>query len=149
MPCASVHAQSSVQIYAVVDEGTGSFKTSCGPRSRQVFSGGMTTSYIGYRGTEDLGGGTQVVFALESHLRADSGQVGRYDGDSYYSRSSYAGLVGPLGTVLAGRITTPLFVQTAAFNPVGGSFTFSPLVRNVFGAGARVKGDSGWSNAVA
>lgn len=147
--CTGAHAQSSVQLYGVIDEGVGSFKTSGGQRSTQVMSGGMTTSYIGYRGTEDLGGGLKAVFALESYLRVDAGQIGRFDGDPMFSRSSYVGLASELGTLLAGRITTPLFVQTATFNPMGGSFTFSPLIRHIFGAGARVSGDSGWNNAVA
>ena len=36
-------------------------------------SGGLTASHIGLKGTEDLGGGTQVFFNLDQAFLADNG----------------------------------------------------------------------------
>ena len=57
--CASAaHAQSSVQLTGVVDLYAGSLKFAGDAAKRNVVdSGGLTTSWIGFQGTEDLGGG--------------------------------------------------------------------------------------------
>ncbi|MBY0465153.1 MAG: porin, partial [Burkholderiales bacterium] len=56
------------------------------------------------------------------------------------------------GTVLAGRGLAPNFVPTVAFNPIGDSFTFSPLVlhNNVTKSGfpRANPSDTGWSSQV-
>lgn len=39
-----------------------------------VNSGGMNTSRLGFRGTEDLGGGLKALFQLESEVNVDSGR---------------------------------------------------------------------------
>ncbi len=142
-------AQNAVQLYGTIDVGVGSFKNSGGVRTTQQTSGAMTTSYFGFKGSEDLGGGLRVLFTLESYLRADTGEPGRFGGDAFFSRTSSVGLGGAFGTVLLGRVTTPLFLHTASFNPVGASFGFSPLIRHTYGAASRVSGDAAWNNAVA
>ena len=40
---------------------------------------------------EDLGGGLKAEFALGMFLRADSGDAGRFTGDSFFGRGSYVG----------------------------------------------------------
>jgi predicted porin len=112
-----------------------------------VESGKMTTSHIGFRGTEDLGGGLSAVFALEHFLRADTGSAGRFDADTFWARNAFVGLTGSFGSVHAGRLTTSLFVNTLRFNPFGDSFGFSPSIRHFFASGT-VTGDSGWSDSV-
>ena len=78
-----VYAQSQVSIYGTVDEYIGSVRTATpttpAASSGVVNSGGMTTSYIGFRGTEDLGGDLKAIFNLESFLRTDVGTYGRND----------------------------------------------------------------------
>lgn len=147
--CASmVHAQSSTQLYGGVDAGIGSFKTSGGVRTTQQYSGGMTTSYFGLKGGEDLGGGLRAFFTLEAYFRADTGEAGRFGGDAFFSRASNVGVGGDFGVLLLGRMATLLFAHTAGFNPLGASFGFSPLIRNTYGAGTRVSGDAAWNNAL-
>jgi predicted porin len=143
---AGAQAQSSVSLYGLIDMGAGRFES---PGAKEVWraeSGNMTTSYIGLKGTEDLGGGLKARFTFEHFLRADTGAAGRYGADAFWARNANVGLDGYFGTSLLGRNTTPLFVSTLLFNPFGDSFGFSPSIRHYF-LGA-VLGDSGWSNSL-
>ncbi|CAM2191285.1 Outer membrane protein (Porin) [Paraburkholderia kururiensis] len=158
LACASsAFAQSSVQLYGQVDEWVGATKFPGSQRAWNVSGGGMSTSYWGLKGAEDLGGGYKAIFTLESFFRAQNGQYGRFQGDTFFARNSYVGIESPYGTVTAGRLTTHLFVSTILFNPFIDSYTFSPMVYHVFlGLGTfptyttdqGVIGDSGWNNAV-
>ncbi|HEV7575466.1 MAG TPA: porin [Caldimonas sp.] len=112
----------------------------------QLDSGDMTRSFIGVRGSEDLGGGLRAVFRLESYLRLDVGAAGRAEGDAYWAREASVGLSGSFGTTVLGRVPTPLFLSTIAFNPFGESIAFSPAVRQYFGGA--VLGDTRWNNAI-
>jgi predicted porin len=151
------HAQSSIQLYGQVDAWVGAQKFPGGERAWGVQGGGMSTSYWGVRGTEDLGGGYKAIFTLEDFFRPQNGNYGRFNGDTFFARNSYVGLETPYGTVTAGRLTTHLFVSTILFNPFIDSYVFSPMVYHVFlGLGTYptyttdqgVVGDSGWNNAV-
>jgi len=144
---AGAQAQSSVTLYGLVDMSVGQFQDSGGKKKSGVESGKMTTSFIGFRGTEDLGGGLSAVFAIESFMRSDTGQAGRYDADSFWARSAYVGVASPYGTVTMGRNTTSLFVSTLLFNAFGDSFGFSPSIRHYFTSGTTT-GDTGWSDSI-
>lgn len=144
---AASQAQSSVQVYGLVDVGLAYNKQPGKEAITGVENGNMTTSYFGVKGKEDLGGGLSTVFALESYFRADTGSNGRFDGDGFWTRSSYVGLQGSLGSVRLGRNTVPLFISTLLFNPFGDSFGFSPSIRHYFTSGT-VTGDSGWSDSI-
>lgn len=140
-------AQSSVSVYGLLDVSVGQTQAPGGASSKAVDSGKMTTSYLGFKGTEDLGGGLSAVFTLEHFLRADTGSAGRFDADTFWSRNAFVGLTGGFGTVALGRQTTGLFVNTLLFNPFGDSFGFSPSIRHYFTSNTTT-GDSGWSDSV-
>lgn len=145
-------AQSNVQVYGVLDLWTGSSKTSGEAAStKAVNSGGMTTSYWGFAGNEDLGGGMRALFNIEGYLQLDTGAAGRTATDAMFSRSSFVGLGGGWGEVKLGRIINPLFYSTAGANPFGGSTRFAPLLAQTWTApfGRAVFGDTSWDNAVA
>jgi predicted porin len=153
----SAQAQSSVSLYGQVDEWVGATKFPGGDRAWNVSGGGMSTSYWGLKGAEDLGNGYKAIFTLESFFRAQNGQFGRFTGDTFFARNAYVGIQAPYGTFTAGRLTTQLFVSTILFNPFVDSYVFSPMVYHVFlGQGTfptyttdqGVVGDSGWNNSV-
>jgi predicted porin len=153
----SAFAQSSVQLYGQVDEWVGVTKFPGDNSSTGVGGGGMSTSYWGMKGDEDLGGGYKAIFTLESFFRAQNGQYGRFEGDTFFARNAYVGLESPYGTVTGGRLTTQLFVSTILFNPFIDSYTFSPMVYHVYlglstfptyTTDQGVIGDSGWNNAI-
>ncbi|EJN07716.1 porin [Herbaspirillum sp. YR522] len=58
------------------------------------------TSMIGFKGTEDLGGGTNAFFLLESGFGATTGAT---NGTELFNRRSYVGLQGSAGSVKFGR----------------------------------------------
>ncbi|QDD66490.1 porin [Herbaspirillum seropedicae] len=158
MVAGSAMAQSSVTVSGLVDAYVGSMKNSGDTGSKaSVGSGGMTTSWIGFKGIEDLGGGLRAEFALTSFFQADTGAYGRFGGDNLFSRDANVGLAGDFGRVSLGRGLAPSFLPTVLFNPFGDSFTFSPLVLHVYtpsgNFGSRTwtqanAADSGWSNEV-
>jgi predicted porin len=149
LACAgAAQAQSSVQLLGLVDLSAGRFQSPGAASASKVENGSMTTSYWALRGKEDLGGGLSAIFSTEAFFRADTGESGRFGGDSFFSRSAYVGLASDkLGTVTLGRNTTLLFVSTVVYNAFGDSYGFSPTVRHVYTSGT-VTGDSGWSDSV-
>lgn len=142
-----VQAQGNVSLYGLVDMSAGSFQNPGADAVKRVESGKMTTSYIGFKGSDDLGGGLSASFAIESFLRADNGEVGRFNGDAFWARNAYAALNGSFGSVSLGRNTTSLFITTLVFNAFGDSFGFSPSIRHYFTSGT-VTGDTGWSDSI-
>ena len=140
------HAQSNVSVFGLLDVSVGRTQAPGGAASNAMNSGKMTTSHLGFRGVEDLGGGVSTVFALEQFLRPDTGSAGRFNGDTFWARNAYLGFNGGFGSFQMGRITTPLFVNTLRFNPFGDSFGFSPSIRHYFASGT-VTGDTGWSES--
>ena len=80
----------------------------------RIGSGGLSTSRIGFKGSEDLGGGMQASFQLEGKLDLDTGKNANYDG-GFFGRQSWVGLTGNFGTVQLGKTWT-------SFDDVAGSF---------------------------
>lgn len=149
LAAAPARAQSSVTAFGLLDLSAGTSKAPGSSASvKGVDSGKMTTSYIGFKGSEDLGGGVSAIFQLESFLRADAGLNGRFTGDGFWARNALVGLTSKeLGTLKVGRNTTTLFVSALSFNAFGDSFGYSPTIRHIFSSNT-VTGDSGWSDSV-
>ena len=152
----SAMAQSSVQLVGTADAYFGSMRMAGDNASKSVLnSGGMTTSWFGFKGTEDLGGGLSAFYNLTSFVQFDSGVFGRFTGDTPFARDANLGLSGSFGKFQVGRGLAPNFLPTVIFNPFGDSFTFSPLVLhanvplfNGTGWGSTTPADTGWSNAM-
>jgi len=153
---AGAQAQTSVSVYGTIDEAFVSMHDSqdaekgapAAPRKRGIDDGGMTSSFLGFAGTEDLGNGLKAKFKLETYVTADDGKTGGNGG--FWGRNSWLGLAGGFGTVLAGQTETPLWNTTLAFNPFGSS-VFSPAQRQYFGsygAVAAVGQNNAWANSV-
>ncbi len=145
---ASASAQTSLSLYGLIDLSAGRFQNPGADATGGVVSGNMSTSYFGLKGSEDLGGGLVASFAMEGFMRNDTGASGRFNGDTFWSRSSWVGLSSKgLGSLNLGRNTTSLFVNTLLFNAFGDSFGFSPSIRHTFTSGT-VTGDTGWNDSI-
>jgi predicted porin len=142
-------AQSTIRLYGLTDIFLGQNKVA-GDSATVINSGGMSTSFWGVGGEEDLGGGLKAVFALEAFFRGDNGAAGRFNGDPFFARSAYVGVNGGLGQATLGRNTNPYFLSTIIFNPFGDSFVFSPMVLHTFLGSqlTQVRGDTGFSNSI-
>ncbi len=113
----SASAQSSVDVYGLLDLnfGTTSDFVADHHSVTRVSSGGMNTSRLGFRGSEDLGGGLHAVFQLESGLQADTGVA-----DSpLFKRQANVGLEGTLGRIVIGRSFTTVYDFMIKYDPMG------------------------------
>ncbi|MEG1454401.1 MAG: porin [Comamonas sp.] len=116
LACAgAAHAQSTVQISGLVDVYAGSMRQSGSVgRTSTVGSGGMTTSWIGFSGKEDLGGGLKAVFILEAGIGLDTGtslQSGRM-----FGRQALIGLQGHWGNLYLGRQNSMMLEWMSKYN---------------------------------
>jgi predicted porin len=128
-------AQSNVTIYGLLDMGldydngkTGSVAT--GSTSKWSVASGQTSgSRLGFKGSEDLGGGMSAIFDLESGLNADDGTLG-YN-NRLFGRQSWVGLKTNQGSVKFGRQYTSTYLAIQ---------TLDPFTNNSAGDGQRAYG---------
>ncbi|KVG66630.1 porin [Burkholderia pseudomultivorans] len=97
----AAHAQSSVTLYGIIDEGLLFNNNAGGKHLYSMASGVMQGSRFGLRGTEDLGGGLKAIFTLENGFDVNSGKLGQ--GSLMFGRQAYVGLSSNFGTVTLGR----------------------------------------------
>src|ERR1700709_838020 len=72
LACCAAQAQSSVTLFGVVEETRDQTKAG-DAKAPEVNGGGLSTSRLGFRGAEDLGGGLSAGFWLEASVAGDSG----------------------------------------------------------------------------
>jgi predicted porin len=116
------HAQSSVQLYGLIDEGFNYTTNAKGSRGYQLLAGDLAGSRWGLRGEEALGGGLSAVFRLESGFSPNTGKMSQ--GGREFGRQAYVGLSSQqYGTFTMGRQTDPTIdlwsVFTGAGNTIG------------------------------
>lgn len=128
-------AQSSVTVYGRVDLSVGSLKELDKGSQSKLFNGGdggLTTSRLGFRGTEDLGGGLKAGFKLEHRLNADDG-TGQ---DPIWKGESTVSLSGGFGEIKLGRSSTIYDeVRGVAFSSNVFDSAFTPAANGVWGSG--------------
>jgi predicted porin len=132
-------AQSSVTVYGLVDSYVGSSQLS-GRKSAMVLGeGGMSSSNIGFKGSEDLGGNLKANFDLNGFFSSDTGSSGRFAGDVgggvLFGRASRVGLSGDFGKIDIGSGSTPYFMSMIIFNPFVDSSGFSPIFLHTYTGG--------------
>jgi predicted porin len=128
-------AQSSVTLFGVVDAtyAHGSGDTS---GKTQLTNSGLNSSRLGFKGSDDIGGGLKGSFWLEAGLNNDNGAGaatnnnnqaapaadpvinGRNQGLTFNRRSTVS-LEGAFGEVRLGRDYTPQFWSVTAYDPFG------------------------------
>jgi predicted porin len=97
----AAHAQSSVTLYGIIDEGFIFNNNAKGQHLYGLASGVMQGSRWGLRGAEDLGGGLKAIFVLENGFNVNNGALGQ--GGLEFGRQAYVGLSSGFGTVTMGR----------------------------------------------
>jgi len=146
-------AQSSVTIYGRMDLGMSSMETTTGAAAgTDAFSlagaeGVRTGSRLGFRGTEDLGGGLRAGFVYEIGINADRNSPAGTALDDARTRLANLSLTGGFGTVVVGTFLNA-FDTARGYSPAtagvpGGDFVF----RN--GAATTERFDSRTQNAIA
>ena len=113
---AAASAQSTVTLFGIVDIAARNVKTGDNSMT-SLASGGINTSRLGVRGTEDLGGGLTAGFWFEAGFNADSGT--QSDTTRFFNRRSTASLTGSFGEVRLGRDFTPTYTGYSDFDTFG------------------------------
>ena len=128
---AAAHAQSSVTLFGVLDEGLNFTNNAGGHTAWQTSSVDLATSRWGLKGSEDLGGGLHAIFDLESGFMLDNGSA--YYSGRLFGYQSYVGLHSDtFGTITFGRqfdsVTDVIGLMTANGN--WGGYLFSHPLDN-------------------
>ena len=135
----AAQAQSSVTVYGIMDLGyygtnastssqaAGTLKT----QTSRITNGNESTSRLGFKGTEDLGGGTSAFFTIEMGLTPADSSVTGYNtavttfsqtsdkgGSAIDNRQSFVGLKkNGIGQVSLGRQYTLTYAEQAGTSP--------------------------------
>lgn len=110
-------AQSSVTVYGILDGGVSQVTGLKGGTKTYLVSGIMDGSRLGFRGTEDLGGGYRALFTMEHRMEMDTGGISNrpLSGSQLPDRLTQTNLLG-LPSALQPAVTN---VATAIGSTVG------------------------------
>ena len=111
-------SNTNVTLYGVVDAYVQSAHGSS--TENRVQSGGLNGSRIGFRGTEDLGGGLKALFAIESGINLDDGTNGQ---NAFWGRQAFVGLGSSYGQVTLGRQYGSIYALSNDFSAFGNTPT--------------------------
>lgn len=117
-------AQTSITIYGSIDGGVRSQTNvdAAGHNKQTVSSNGTYNSNrLGFKGVEDLGGGMNAHFNLESGFNTGTGTLDNPAG-TLFNRLTIVGLGGSWGAVDLGRNYTVAFKTIGAYDPLGYKF---------------------------
>jgi len=124
-------AQTNVTIYGVVDAGI-AYENNGVASVTRLDSGNLNGSRIGFKGSEDLGGGLAAAFQLENGFAVDTGTLGQ--GGLLFGRQAWIGLNGGFGALRLGRQVTGFFANSDTFDPFENSLAGdSERLFNYFG----------------
>ncbi len=122
----------NVTVYGVVDAGISYQSKGNSSGSNFLFSpNGSSPSIIGFRGTEDLGGGLKANFNLEGHIMSGNGSQGN-TWDGLFGRQANVGLSGAFGSLTLGKQYQPAVLAFGAVDPRGIKETYSGLMTYAF-----------------
>jgi predicted porin len=136
-------AQTSVTIYGSFDAGVrDQTNQDAAGHSRTTMNsaGTYNSNRLGFKGVEDLGGGLNAHFTLETGFLSGSGA--NADSTRFFNRSSFVGLGGNWGSLDLGRQYTVAFKTVGAYDPFNYKFTgIIPTSQASISAGTRNDND--------
>lgn len=128
---AQAQAQSNVTIYGLADIGMVAERGGAAGNITKVTSGMGGQSRLGFRGTEDLGGGLSAIFQLEAGIKVDDGSLDNTN-QALFNRVALVGLKSKdAGTLTIGRQQTMLYnALSQVADPFGAGY--AGTVKNLF-----------------
>ncbi|QDZ30292.1 porin [Noviherbaspirillum sp. UKPF54] len=114
------NAQTNVTVYGVVDAGIARESGDVAGTAWKLASGVQSGNRLGFKGTEDLGGGLKANFQLENGFNVDTGTQRQ---GALFGRQAFVGLSGNFGAVNLGRQYNPLFIALDSIDPFGTGLT--------------------------
>lgn len=159
-----VLAQSQVTIYGLLDAGISRVSNQNGATVTKMDDGIYAPSLLGFRGSEDLGGGIQALFHLQTQLALGTGGI--IPNSTQFWRQSHVGLsFRDVGTVTLGNqldfmgefapaLNDPGLIAGSLYAFSGGPFSKLGIPQNVTGgldwdrtAGVRAAGTAKFQSA--
>jgi len=156
----SASAQSSITLFGVVDAAVSGYSNRSEDRNgaslaapfyvnqgsvklsrTALTNSGYNSSRLGFRGTEDLGGGLGAGFWLEAPITNDDGATGV----STFSRRSTVSLLGGFGEIRLGRDYTPTFTNNNNFDPFGTNGVGTNLIQTAISTNLAAGGAGGFA----
>jgi len=133
--CAAAHAQSSVTLYGLIDNGISYVNNQRGHSAVFASTGNIVGDRWGVTGAEDLGGGLKAVFRLENGFTGTNGTL--QQGGRLFGRQAWVGVSNAYGTVALGRqydsVVDYLAPRSLAQSFVGGLEFMHPMDNDNFG----------------
>ena len=120
-------ATSNVDVYGVLNVGVNFVNDKGDTDDGKNTNVTSNASRLGFKGSEDLGGGLSAIWQIESGFNADETSSGA----TFGSRNTFVGLKGGFGTVLAGKHDTPMKGLGRKVDNFGDTMADS---RNILGA---------------
>jgi predicted porin len=114
---------SSVSVYGVMDVGIQSYNTGTQTLTR-MSNNSLSTSRLGFRGTESLGNGLKVNFQLESQINPMAGTAGSSTTNEIFNRESWVGFSGGFGEVRLGKTDMTLMSELDTYAHFGNAGNF-------------------------
>lgn len=120
-----VTAQTAVTLYGVADAAIAAESTDAPGSSRRYVlnSGNQSSSRLGVRGTEGLGGDLKAIFNFEAGVGLDTGK----SDSAFWGRRAIVGLEGGFGLMTLGREYTPIAEVAGKSDILGQGFYGSNL----------------------
>ncbi|MET0333934.1 MAG: porin [Rhizobacter sp.] len=109
-------AQSNVTLFGVMDANLRQIDNG-GTKVRQLGTDGLSSSRLGFRGVEDLGGGLKAGFWLEAALNPDDGGIN--SSGKFWHRRSTVSLESSFGEIRLGRDYAPTYTGISEFDAFG------------------------------
>lgn len=109
-------AQTNVTIYGVADANISRSDDGTNHTTR-LDSGGQSGSRLGFKGSEDLGGGLSAIFTIENGYDISNGTLAQ--GGRLFGRQAFVGLNSGFGAIKFGRQYNPIRVAVEGVDPFG------------------------------
>jgi len=121
----AAHAQSSVTIYGLLDEGFSSVSNEGGNHGAVLQDSIQYPSIFGFKGAEDLGGGTKAVFNLVSQFNLGTGAS--IVTNKLFNRTAMVGLSDPTYGELTVGNQYSFMMDSLFFGGFDGAYTYGGL----------------------
>jgi predicted porin len=138
----AAQAQTSVSIYGSFDAGVRTqtdVNSNGNSRTTMGSTGTYNSNRLGFKGIEDLGGGLNAHFTLESAFNSGTGAA---DTTRFFGRSAFVGIGGAWGSLDLGRQFTVAYRTVGTYDPFKHKYTgIIPASQASATAGVRIDND--------
>jgi len=143
----TLQAQSN-SIYGIIDTSVQSYSNGSN-RFTRANDNSWYTSRLGFRGSEQLGGGLRAIYQLEGQINDSGGEMGATTRvtNEIFSREAWVGLAGSFGEFRVGRTDMSNASNLDVFSSHAGNWNQTPINGSALEAGIFQKNTIRYSTA--